>query len=179
VDALALPVRSQHPGVFIMQDTRRSAVMRVAAGVAVCAMVVTGASRTATAPGGTWGTAQEVPGTAALNAGGSAVVISVSCASAGNCAAGGVYTDSSRSAQAFVASEVTDTWRAAIEVPGTAALNQGGQAQVYQLSCASAGNCAAGGYYTDSAGHDQAFVASEVTGTWHAAREVPGTAALN
>jgi hypothetical protein len=85
-----------------MQDTRRSAAMRVAAGAAVCAMVVTGASRTATAPGGTWGTAQEVPGTAALNSGGSAVVISVSCASAGNCAAGGFYTDSSRHEQAFV-----------------------------------------------------------------------------
>jgi hypothetical protein len=41
------------------------------------------------ASGGTWGTAQEVPGTAALNIGGAAQVNSVSCGSAGNCSAGG------------------------------------------------------------------------------------------
>ena len=47
------------------------------------------------------------------------------------------------------------------------------------MSCASAGNCSAGGYYTDGAGHEQAFVVSEVNGTWGTAIEVPGTAALN
>ena len=127
---------------------------------------------------GTWGAAQEVPGTAALNSGGEAVVSSVSCASAGNCAAGGYYVDSSGHAQAFVANEKNGTWHAAIEVPGTAALNHK-YAQVYSVSCASAGNCAAGGVYTDSSHRHQAFVASEVNGTWHAAIEVPGTAALN
>jgi hypothetical protein len=103
----------------------------------------------------------------------------VSCASAGNCAAGGFYTDSSGKGQAFVASEVNGTWHAAIEDPGTAALNQRGDAAVNSVSCASAGNCAAGGFYTDSSGNGQAFVASEVNGTWHAAIEVPGTATLN
>ena len=47
------------------------------------------------------------------------------------------------------------------------------------MSCASAGNCSAGGYYTDSSGHLQAFVVSEVNGTWGTPMEVPGTAALN
>jgi Bacterial Ig-like domain (group 3) len=56
----------------------------------------------ATAAGGSWGKAQEVPGSAALNAGGAARVSSVSCASAGYCAAGGYYTDSSAHLQAFV-----------------------------------------------------------------------------
>ena len=41
--------------------------------------------------GGTWGTAEEVPGSAALNKGGDAEILSVSCASAGNCSAGGFY----------------------------------------------------------------------------------------
>ena len=163
----------------MMQGSWRSAAVSVAVAAAVCTMVVTGASGANAAPGSTWGAAQEVPGTAALNSGGSAVVISVSCASAGNCAAGGVYTDTSGHAQAYVASEVNGTWHAAIEVPGTAALNQGGDAQVYSVSCASAGNCAAGGWYTDSSGKRQAFVAGEVNGTWHTAREMPGTAALN
>jgi hypothetical protein len=129
---------------------------------------------------GIWHAAREVPGTAALNHK-YAQVYSVSCASAGNCAAGGVYTDSSRRHQAFVAGEVNGTWHVAIEVPGTAALNQGGRAGVGvgSVSCASAGNCAIGGFYTDGAGAGQAFVASEVTGIWHTAIEVPGTAVLN
>src|SRR5216683_1446700 len=128
--------------------------------------------------GGTWHAAIEVPGTAALNIGRSAGVLSVSCASAGNCAAGGFYTDSD-SGQAFVASEANGTWHAAIEVPGTAALNKGGDARVVSVSCASAGNCAAAGGYNDGSGHRQAFVASDANGAWRTAIEVPGTGALN
>src|SRR5215472_6304652 len=159
------------------QNARRSTAVRVAAAAAVGAMVVTGAIGAAAASSGTWGTARKMPGTAALDQGLPAEALSVSCASPGNCAAGGSYSDSSGNAQAFVASEVNGTWHAAIDVPG-AILNQGG-AQVSSLSCASAGNCAAGGFYYDSSGAVQAFVASEVNGTWHAAIEVPGTAALN
>src|SRR5690349_914852 len=120
-----------------------------------------------------------MPGTAALDRGEPAEALSVSCASAGNCSAGGTYIDSSLLGQAFVASEVNGTWHPAREVAGI--LNQGGAAQVSSVSCASAGNCAAGGFYTDGTISDigQAFVASEVNGTWHAAIEVPGTAALN
>ena len=99
---------------------------------------------------GTWGTAIEVPGTAALNQGGDAEIDSVSCASAGNCSAGGNYADSSGHGQAFVVSQTNGTWDTAIEVPGTAALNQGGDAEINSVSCASAGNCSAGGYYRSS-----------------------------
>jgi hypothetical protein len=128
---------------------------------------------------GTWHTAIEVPGTAALNANGSASLNSVSCASPGNCTAGGHYGDLHSKQQAFVANEVNGTWHTAIEVPGTAALNQGGAADVASVSCGSAGRCSAGGHYSDVYGQWQAFVANEVNGTWHAAIEVPGTAALN
>jgi len=128
---------------------------------------------------GVWRTAQEVPGTAALNAGGTANTFSVSCASAGNCGAGGFYTDGSGRVQAFVVNEVSGVWRTAQEVPGTAALNAGGFAETFSVSCASAGNCAAGGRYADSSGHRQAFVVKEVSGVWRTAQEVPGTAALN
>ena len=60
-----------------------------------------------------------------------------------------------------MASEVNGTWHTAIEVPGTAALDQGGNAIVDSMSCRPAGNCATGGFYTDAAGHAQAFVVSE------------------
>jgi len=134
-------------------------------------------------PAGSWGTAIEVPGLGALNKGGDAEVTSVSCASAGSCAAGGYYTDRHHHSQGFVASERHGRWGKAIEVPGLAALNTGGAhgpaADVFSVSCASAGSCAAGGYYTDRRGHLQGFVIVERDGRWGRAIEVPGLGALN
>ncbi len=128
---------------------------------------------------GTWGTAIKVPGAAALNEGGSAWVASVSCVAAGECVAGGSYTDASGRIQTFVASEADGTWGSAIALPGIEALNRGGSARITSVSCAAAGECVAGGSYTDASGRIQAFVASEAHGTWHRATEAPGTAALN
>ncbi len=51
---------------------------------------------------GTRKAAIEVSGTGALNAAVNAAVNSVSCGSAGNCAASGTYLDSARHSQAFV-----------------------------------------------------------------------------
>jgi hypothetical protein len=103
----------------------------------------------------------------------------VSCGAAGNCSAGGSYADGSRHGQAFVVSQAHGTWGTAREVPGTAALNQGGSAQITSVSCPSAGNCSAGGSYEDASFRAHAFVAGETNGTWGTAMEVPGTAALN
>ena len=126
---------------------------------------------------GTWQQAGEVPGTAALNKNGQATVASVSCASARDCSAAGDYEDSSGGKQVFVASEVNGTWGQAEEVPGTAALNQDGNAKASSVSCASAGNCVAGGYYGGDSSQP-VFVVSEVHGAWQQAEEVPGAAAL-
>jgi hypothetical protein len=82
------------------------------AAVTVCSVVVSSAFTSmastaqalgarADAPGGTWGTAQEVPGAAQLNQGGFAMLNSVSCGSVGNCSAGGYYTDGSHYQQAL------------------------------------------------------------------------------
>jgi len=130
---------------------------------------------------GTWGTAAKVAGTSSVEGslGPGAAVNSVSCASAGNCAAAGYYTDGSGRVQAFVAGQRNGRWGKKIAVPGTAALNRGGQAAVLSVSCPSAGSCAAAGYYTDGRGHFQAFAAGQRNGRWRTAIEVPGTAALN
>jgi hypothetical protein len=132
---------------------------------------------------GHWGTAIEVPGTKSLNSGREAAVYSVSCASPGNCSAGGTYSDGGNVMdplfQGFVVSQVNGHWGTAIEVPGTAALNVGRQAAVISVSCGSAGNCSAGGAYSGGANNSQAFVVSQVNGTWGTAIEVPGTDALN
>ncbi len=138
-------------------------------------------------PADSWGRAIEVPGLAALDKGGKGDVASVSCGSAVNCAAGGSYLDRHRRSQGFVVSETNGRWGLAIEVPGLGALNTGAfvaeGAEVTSVSCASAGNCAAGGYYSTRPVGDrvrrQAFVASEQNGRWGMAIEVPGIAALN
>jgi hypothetical protein len=53
---------------------------------------------------GSWGKAIQVPGSGALNVGGFAQVISVSCISAGYCAAAGYYRQRSGDDEAFVVS---------------------------------------------------------------------------
>src|SRR5215813_4120456 len=129
-------------------------------------------------PGATWGGAIEVPGLAALNAGGYADVSSVSCTWGGYCAVGGYYTDGAHHGQAFVASQRRGVWGTATRVPGLGALNTGDEAQVTSVSCTSAGNCAAGGTYTNKRAHRQAFVVSERSGVWGKAIQIPGLAAL-
>ena len=136
--------------------------------------------------GGTWGKAQEVPGTAALNAGENAQVTSVSCASPGNCAAGGTYAGAATSLtqQAFVVTETDGAWGKAEEVPGTAPGAAKYDSEVTSVSCASPGNCSAGGYDdgTDGFGSEatgRAFVVDETGGTWGTAQQVPGMTPIN
>ncbi len=107
---------------------------------------------------GRWDKAIEVPGLAALNKG-DASVFSVSCPSAGNCAAGRYYTHFTGT-QGFMAVERDGRWGAAIEVPGLGTLNKG-KATAVSVSCASAGDCVAGGQLRDRRGHFQGFVVSQ------------------
>ena len=113
--------------------------------------------------------------------GGAADVTSVSCASPGNCAAGGYL--GIRGLQAFVAGQRHGRWGRAIQVPGLAALNKAGNARVTSVSCGSAGNCTAAGFYAfgyaSGKDYDQGFVATERNGSWSKATGVPGLKALN
>ena len=68
--------------------------------VVLIAAVLGATAAVALAGGVSWGKSLEVPGTAGLNVGGAATVNSVSCASAGNCVAGGSYVDGSSHRQA-------------------------------------------------------------------------------
>lgn len=108
---------------------------------------------------------------------------SVSCASAGNCAAVGLYQDRGGHAQMFAASQHQGRWGRAVEVPGLGALSKYGIADgsnvMSQVSCASPGNCLAGGTYTDKAKSLQGFLASERDGRWGDVMEMPGLGALN
>ncbi|HEV2373295.1 MAG TPA: hypothetical protein VGS19_14120 [Streptosporangiaceae bacterium] len=126
---------------------------------------------------GTWGRAQAVPGMAALDAGGGGQVTTLSCASAGNCVAGGWYRHGGL--RGFVVTETGGAWGSAEEVPGLAALNTGKDARVSSVSCSTAGACAGGGYYTLRGGHVMPFVVSWVGGSWGTAIDVPGLPGTN
>jgi hypothetical protein len=54
------------------------------------------------------------------------------------------------------AATAASSWGKARELPGTASLNTGGEADSGPLSCSSDGNCSVGGYYKDGAGNLQA-----------------------
>jgi hypothetical protein len=126
---------------------------------------------------GSWGNAIQVPGVAALSgAKGGSWVDAVSCGSAGNCVAGGNYSSRPAEGQAFVVSEKNGSWGRAIEVPGLAALNNGSYVGIDSVSCASAGNCAVTGHYDNGA--PEAFVVSQINGSWGTAIELPGPPAF-
>jgi Big-like domain-containing protein len=104
---------------------------------------------------GTWGNALEVPGIPAISGGSDAAIATVvSCGSASNCAAGGVYADSASAGHVFVAVQANGAWANAQQLTGT-----GTSPTLSSASCATAGNCAFGGSGTDASGHVQGFVA--------------------
>jgi hypothetical protein len=171
---------------------RRSSTVIAAVAAAVCSVLLAGAGVAAAGAAGAgaparqaakagtprWRSAEPIPGLAGLNRGGNAGFNSISCASAGNCSAGGFYAPKTTHPQAFVVNEINGIWRTAREVPGMARLSQL-RAAITSVSCASAGNCSAGGYYSGFNRHQQAFVVTETHGTWHKAVEAPGSGALN
>ncbi len=113
-------------------------------------------------PVGHFGPARQIPGLAALNAGGNARVAIVDCPvnlGAGNCTAVGTYWDAARHNQVFYANEVNGTWGQATTIPGLNALNTGGQALVQTLTYQGNGSYVLGGEYQDNENGIQPFVA--------------------
>ena len=111
---------------------------------------------------------------------GSAEIEAISCPSAGDCTAGGWYLDAAFHRQAFVVTEKNGSWRNAAQLPGSAALNTGKDAQIESISCPSAGNCGATGAYAKDVNGQHLplpFLATEKNGTWGKPQAVKGTPA--
>jgi hypothetical protein len=103
-----------------------------------------------TQTGGTWGTAEEVPGTAARHGHGVADFETLSCSSAGNCSAGGQFGSAAHT-QAFTITQTGGTWHTARHVPGIKTLTPTAQQSiVLYTSCPPAGPCGAAGQYGDA-----------------------------
>ncbi len=130
--------------------------------------------------GGTWAQAQPVaPGTISNS------LASISCPAPGDCTAVGEFSDGAGSGSPFVMDSSGGTWGAPQEVPGADGLSSPlpATADLTSVSCASAGNCVAGGIYhpnsTTGAVDEQAFLATETGGIWGKAQQVAGVAALD
>jgi hypothetical protein len=91
------------------------------------------------------------------------------CASAGDCVAGGAYTDAKGQTQGLLSDEINGVWRGAVTItpPRTAAASA--DVTVLSTACGAPGNCSATGTYQDKSGTSQGFVDSEVGNVWRGA----------
>jgi hypothetical protein len=90
------------------------------------------------------------------------LINSVFCTSAGNCVAGGLFTYRALHAQDSLVLQRNGVWGQPIGIPGLAALSTGGHARVDDVSCSTAGKCAAIGFYpVKTNGVGETFVAAE------------------
>lgn len=123
-----------------------------------------------------WGTGIELtaPANAALYP--EVFLRKVSCPSTGNCTAAGSYLiepePEKYEEQGMLRSETDGTWEPAVEATMPAGAASSSRPEFGALSCPSVGNCAAIGYYRDSAENEQGFLLSESAGVWGTGVEV-------
>ena len=125
---------------------------------------------------GTWATGVEaaLPANGVSSPGPGTVVSSVSCASAGNCTAAGLYPDSysasgtTSSSQGLLLTQTSGTWATGVEaaLPANAVSGPDPYLGLRSLSCASAGNCTVVGTYSDSSGSTRGLLLTQTAGTW-------------
>ncbi len=96
----------------------------------------------------------------------------VSCASAGNCLATGVYTDAGYNSRGLLLSEVNGIWQTAVESPLPRNAGNIEYAAADQSACTAVGDCAVIGTYNDGRGNVFGYTLSESGGTWGSAQEV-------
>ena len=123
---------------------------------------------TMTSTGGVWGQA-----TPAVFAGGvqssaqSDHLQRVSCSSAGNCTAVGYFKNAASGTEAFTMTSTGGVWgQAAPAVFANGVQNSTPNGYLYSVSCASAGNCTAVGYFNNAAGNKEAFTMTSTGGVW-------------
>lgn len=138
---------------------------------------------------GRWarGTNPRLPANAASGANQDEVIYAISCPSAGACTAVGTYTDTSEHRQGLLLTESHGRWARGIEArlpvnPGPSTFAFGHNVRsVVVVSCASAGNCSAFGFYVARGNHLQGVLLTERDGRWARGVEarLPAHAAAN
>src|SRR5258708_16743915 len=157
---------------------RRRALSRylvILGGTAIAAAVaalaggtpVTAAAASAPASGGSWTWPRELPAPRDSAGGGS--FSALSCTSRSDCTAVGIYQDRSGRQRLFAITERRGAWGKPLGIAAPIAGKVSVSSPV--LSCASAGNCAAGGAYSTRSQQGD-FVVSETHGIWGKDRKV-------
>jgi PASTA domain/Divergent InlB B-repeat domain len=126
---------------------------------------------------GNWSAGFEPPLPANTAAAHGALIPSVSCVSAGNCTAVGVYVDSSGAGQGLLLTETAGTWETGVEATLPSNANADPNATFTAVSCTSLGNCTAVGSYNDDSGAQRALLSTETGGSW--TRGVEGSLPAN
>jgi len=102
-------------------------------------------------------------------------LVQVSCASAGNCVAVGSFRDSADNDEGLIETETNGSW--STSRPNFSHLPNASSApgdEINSVSCASAGNCDAVGFYLDNSaggGSDQGMLLQQTGGSWMPAAE--------
>ena|ERR1022692_7577 len=137
--------------------------------------VLAAAGTAPVAASGGWTRPHELEGPRGIGATGRFTALS--CASRLDCTAVGYYVPRS-GIEDFAVTERRGVWGRALSMAAPAAAGNVSFGGAPVLSCASAGNCAAGdGYGPYVSGRQKAFVVSETNGTWGKARQVPSVPA--
>src|ERR1700689_5879787 len=77
----------------------------------------------------------------------------LSCPSAGNCSAGGAYSDGSGNVEGLVLREVNGVWKAPSRLIPPSQADADPSLTINSLSCSTAGNCVAVGSFEDTNGN--------------------------
>ena len=95
-------------------------------------------------------------------------LVASACPSAGNCAAGGFYTDSGLTQQGLLLSEANGSWSASeLAFKGGWGIPAASDPRVTSVACAAVGDCVAVGYYYSGATNvPEGFLVSSGNGTW-------------
>jgi len=103
----------------------------------------------------------------------SAKLTSVSCASAGNCTAAGWFTNTNSEWEVSTTTSNNGTWsQAARAVYSASTRNSAPDEEFKDVSCSSAGNCTAVGYFYTASGTYEALTMTSTGGTWANAQRV-------
>ena len=125
-----------------------------------------------TESGGVWSGASQIPLPAAAT---SWELSSVSCSAPESCVAVGLYHDGSSISRTMAITDTGGSWGQAAEVtlPANAATGASTRARLTSASCPATGACVAVGNYTTTSGIVEAMIASEASGSWQPATEIP------
>jgi hypothetical protein len=119
------------------------------------------------------------PNGSVTTSGATAAIEGLSCRTPGNCAAVGVYGDTSGSPQGWLLTETDGVWAPGVEaqLPANASTNEGSYLypviSLGPVSCAPNGDCTAVGGYGDDHSHQFGMILSEHAGHWGPAKETP------